>query len=104
MPRPIARWNPARDVWETETTGLFCEHSDVFSETWPSSGTTRTGTACELPTWERRTGGSASSSSPLLQTPQAQDERHSLANSQNRADSGRQMQLTHVIGMLAPED
>ena len=71
MPKPIARWNPARDAWETETMGLFCEHSDVFSETWPSSGMTRDGTAYALPTWEQRTDDSESSSSPHLPTPRA---------------------------------
>jgi hypothetical protein len=74
VPKPIASWNPARDVWETpDSEGLFCEHWDVFSETFPSSGTTRRGTAYALPTWEQRTGGSASSSSPLLQTPVASE-------------------------------
>ena len=74
MPKPIASWNPARDVWEIpETEGLFCEHLDVFSETFPSSGMTRGGTAYALPTWEQRTDGSASSSSPLLPTPTVQD-------------------------------
>ena len=48
--------------------GLFCEHLDVFSETFPTSGMTRSGTAYELPTSERHTGGSASS---LLPTQQA---------------------------------
>ena len=73
-PKRLATWNPARDVWETpETEGLFCEHLDVSSETWPSSGMTRGGTAYVLPTWEERTGGSGSSSSPLLQTPVASE-------------------------------
>lgn len=61
MPKQIARWNSARDVWETRMTGLFCEHSDVFLETWPTSGTTRDGTAYALPTWVRPTGAFASS-------------------------------------------
>lgn len=70
--RPIARWNPVRDVWETPGTGgLFCEHSDVYSETWPTSGMTRGGTAYVLPTWEQRTAGSGSSSSRLIATPTA---------------------------------
>ena len=75
MQRPIASWNPARDVWETpDSEGLFCEHWDVFSETFPSSGTTRGGTAYALPTWEQRTDGSASSSSlTLLGTPTSRD-------------------------------
>ena len=68
-PKQIANWNSARDVWEVQTTGLFCEHSDVFSETWPSSGMTRGGTAYEQPTSAPRMVGSASSS--LLPTPEA---------------------------------
>jgi len=71
---PIATWNPARDVWEVATTGLFCEHSDAFLETWPSSGMTLRGRAYVLPTWVPRTGASGSSSSPgLLPTPMVSD-------------------------------
>jgi hypothetical protein len=56
------------------TEGLFCEHLDVFSETWPSSGMTRAGTAFALPTWEQRMDGSECSSSPtLLATPVASE-------------------------------
>lgn len=72
--REIARWNPARDVWEVpETENLLCEHLDVFSETWPNSGMTCGGTAYALPTWEHRTDASVSSSSQLLPTPTVQD-------------------------------
>jgi hypothetical protein len=68
VPKPIAVWSPARGVWEVpETENLICEHSDVFSETWPSSGTTRNGWAYAQPTWVPRTDGSESSS--LLPTP-----------------------------------
>jgi DNA (cytosine-5)-methyltransferase 1 len=38
----------------------------------------------------------------LLPTPQVQDERHSIANAENRKDSGRQEQLAHVVGQLLP--
>ena len=103
MPRPLARWNSVRDVWEEEATGLFCEHSDAYSETWPTSGMTRGGMAFELPTWEERMGASVSLSWPLPPTPQAQDERHSVTNASNRLEQGRQMQLVHVVGMLTQE-
>jgi hypothetical protein len=63
--QPLAIWNTARDVWETpETNGLFCEHLDVFSETFPTSGTTVNGVAYALPTWEPAMDDSASSSLP----------------------------------------
>ena len=77
MPTPIATWSPARDAWETGELSLICGHSDVFSETWPSSGMTRNGVAFERPTWAPATSDSAYSSShgdvaSLLLTPTAQ--------------------------------
>jgi len=66
VPEPIATWNPARSVWETNQ-GMLCEHSDVFSGIWPSSGMTRGGVAYALPMWAPLTTGSGSSL--LLGTP-----------------------------------
>jgi hypothetical protein len=74
VPKQIARWNPARDVWETEMTGLFCEHSDVYSETWPSSGMTVAGMAYVQPMLVPRMDDSVSSS--LLPTPITSDQRN----------------------------
>lgn len=72
MQQPIATWNPARGVWETNQTSLLCEHSALFSASFPTSGMTHDGRAYELPTPELRTAGSACSSSPgLLKTPTA---------------------------------
>lgn len=52
---------------------LLSEHSEPFSGTWPSSGTTRSGVAFELPTPVLPTAGTASSSSRDLPTPTAAD-------------------------------
>jgi hypothetical protein len=42
--KPIAMWNTVRGVWEKpETANLLCEHSELFSETWPSAGSMRNG-------------------------------------------------------------
>lgn len=63
QPQPLAIWNSARDVWETPATeGFFCEHLDVFSETFPTSGMTVNGAAYALPTWEPATDDTESSS------------------------------------------
>lgn len=72
MRQQLATWNSARDVWETpQTEGLLCAHLDVFSGTFPTSGSMRSGEAYELPTWEPATDVSASSS--LLLTPVASE-------------------------------
>nr|WP_309110286.1 hypothetical protein [Saccharothrix sp.] len=75
--KPIATWNPARGVWETEQTSLLCGHSEPYSATWPASGTTRGGVAYAHPTSARHTNGSGSSS--LLPTPTAADSDRSSA-------------------------
>lgn len=50
----------------------ICGHSEPFSQTWPTSGMTRDGSAYELPTLELLTSDSASlSSHSLLGTPMA---------------------------------
>ena len=69
--QPLAVWNPARDAWEIPgTEGLTCEHLAVFSETWPTSGMTRNGTAYALPTSEPATDDSGCS---YLPTPVASE-------------------------------
>ena len=72
MHEPIARWNRARGVWTTSTQNIVCGHSEPYSQTWPTSGTTRHGTAYQHRPSAHRTNGSACSSPPgLLPTPTA---------------------------------
>ncbi len=68
---PTATWNPARGAWETGLTSLFCEHSELYSRTWPASGSMRNGSAYQRPPWALRTSATASSSSRGLPTPRA---------------------------------
>lgn len=72
--QPFAVWNPTRGVWETSQPDLY-GHLAPYSETWPISGTTRSGSAYPLRSSVRPILGSASSSSPgaLLRTPLASD-------------------------------
>ena len=93
MPRPTAIWNRARGVWETEAVSL-CGHSEPYSETWPTSGTTRAGRAYARLTSAPLTDGSASSSQPgLLPTPRAREMEESpssfAARQERLADEGR---------------
>ena len=69
----MATWSPARGVWETPVVNLLCGHSEPFSQTWPASGSMRSGRAWERPTSAPRTGAAACSSSPGLPTPRARD-------------------------------
>ena len=69
--QPTATWNTARGVWErTGMANLLCEHWELFSVTWPTSGMTRNGQVFALPMLERLTVGSESS---LLPTPIVRD-------------------------------
>jgi hypothetical protein len=70
---PTATWNPARGAWETTTVSLLCEHSELYSQAWPTQGSMRNGQAFARPTQAPPTAGSASSSSPGLPTPRARD-------------------------------
>lgn len=108
MQQPLAKWNPARDVWEQAAgqESMFCGHLDVFSETFPTSGMTVNGVAYQLPPWEHRTHGTASSSSlpdEMFRTPLAQEgEKASFGvSAQARIGQGRQPWLTNQIADLA---
>jgi len=57
----FARFDPASSSWKTSAQSLF-EDSILFSETWPRSGTMRSGCVYERRTWAPATdanGGSA---------------------------------------------
>lgn len=63
--KPVAMWNSARGVWEKpETVNLLCEHLELFSESWMTSGTMRNGVVFELPMQERPTSDSGFLSLP----------------------------------------
>ena len=72
--QPFATWNPTRGVWETMQLDLSGQQAP-YSETWPTSGTTRDGSAFPLPQSAHHIPGSAFSYSPgaLFRTPLASD-------------------------------
>jgi DNA (cytosine-5)-methyltransferase 1 len=73
--RPIAWWNRARGAWETDQLTLYCEHCQLFSQTFPKWGMTHAGALYGPATSEPLTGGNGSSL--LLPTPQARDSKGS---------------------------
>ena len=70
--QPTLSWNTARGVWEKQgMANLLCEHWELFSETWQTSGTMRNGKVYAPQTQAHRTTASESSSLP---TPSASQE------------------------------
>ena len=106
MPNQIATWNPERDCWETGVEDIF-GHSDVYSETWPTSGMTRNGVAYALPTWAPPTTASACSSSPpaeMLRTPAAAEAEGGALSPERARAENRTLRLTgQILDMVAPE-
>jgi len=103
MPKRIATWNRARGAWERDRIVLLCEHLEPFSETWPTSGTTRNGVACGLPTWAPRMAAIASSS--LLPTPDAYaGERGGARDPQERRDGHHSINLQDQVSVLRVRD
>ena len=98
--RQIATWNPGRDLWETGTQDLF-GHSDVYSETWPTSGMTRNGVAYELPTLVPPTADSGSSS--LLRTPCAAEAEGGPVSPATAKANGQTLRLTgQILDLVHP--
>ena len=74
MSEPIATWNPARGAWETPVLNLLCGHLEPFSQTWPKSGSMRSGSVFPRPVpGPAISAGGCSSSRGLLPTPNATD-------------------------------
>lgn len=69
----LARYNPFLSTWKTPQCSLL-EDSDVFSETWPRSGTMRNGCAYQRQSAERRISVTESGYWP---TPRASDHKGS---------------------------
>jgi hypothetical protein len=96
--RPIANWNPSRDLWESEQDDLFSEHLVEFSETFPSSGSMRSGRL-----YVRATSGplTVAPESSLLPTPDASMGNGGRMRSQEAIDSkSRQIDLNSLPRLL----
>src|SRR5690348_5079887 len=79
--QPFATYDPESRSWKT-SPGTDPLDSTEYSETWPRTGSMRSGRAYEHPTSGRRTGANGYSSS-LLPTPLSRD--HKGRNQRNDA-------------------
>ena len=88
MSSPVT-WNPVRQLWETEQADLFSGQQEPFSETWPTSGMTRSGRLLPLPMSGHRIGGNESSL--LLPTPTSHQDGSAadLDKRQTRVDAAK---------------
>lgn len=107
MQKPIAIWNTVRGVWEKPETGnLLCAHLELFSETWPRSGTMQDGKVYSPRMREPRTEDSESLLSPipeeaLLRTPSAiEGDGGAITETQARAKN-RMLQVRDQMAELA---
>jgi len=94
MPKRTATWNPQTQLWETDQADLFSGQQEPFSETWPTSGMTRSGALLPLPTLAHPTGESECS---LLPSPRATDGTKGGPN--QRGSSGDLMLPSAVVAL-----
>jgi hypothetical protein len=73
--QPTLIWNSVRGVWEKPMASLLCEHWELFSEAWPTSGMMQNGQVFELQMQERHTADTEYLLQQLdnLPTPKARD-------------------------------
>jgi len=103
----IAIWNGVRGVWEKPGGGsLLCEHLELFSESWPGSGTMQNGKAYALPMQELPTSGSGFSFSPieesnLLRTVSAIEGEGGAMSEKKSREQRRMLQVRDQMAELA---
>jgi hypothetical protein len=97
----IAEWNTELKLWGNLETDLLSERWVPFLETWPTSGTTQSGVAYELPMQVHPT---SVSESLLLRTPVASEvEGGAVAPAVAKA-KGQTLRLSgQMIDMVAPD-
>jgi len=104
--RPTLIWNTARSAWEIPNTeNLLCQHLELFSETFISSGMMRNGQVFELPMQEHRTHDSEFSSSlgedRMLRTPSVTDSTGGAISEKQARERNRMVKTADQVAELA---
>ena len=102
MLQHIAQWNPTTQLWETEQADLFSERQEPFSETWPTSGMTRSGRLLPLPMSGHRIGGNECSSLELLHTPDTMPDAPNKKSNTKSKPAGLGNQVIEIAAQLLP--
>ena len=97
------RWNPQRQLWETEQADLFSGLSEPFSETFPTSGMTRSGQLLPLPQSGHPIGGNECSSLELFHTPDTMPDSPNTGSNTKSKPAGLGNQVVELAaGVMLP--
>jgi len=102
MSSPVT-WNPVRQLWETEQADLFSGQQEPFSETWPTSGMTRSGRLLPLPMSGHRIGGNEYSSLELLHTPDTMPDAPNKGSNTKSKPAGLGNQVSEIALLGTPQ-
>jgi DNA (cytosine-5)-methyltransferase 1 len=99
-------WNTVRGVWEKPIRNIICEHSALFSEVWPTSGTMRNGLVFVRPTQVRLTDENVSLSldileNSMLRTPTATEGEGGARREDTQRANGRMVYVRDQMAQLA---
>lgn len=108
--QPTAIWNTVRGVWEKlGMANLLCEHWELYSEVWPTSGMMLNGQVFELPMLAHRMEGLESLSLPLsedfmLRTPSVTDSTGGARSEKQALERGQMVKTADQVVQLAFEN
>jgi hypothetical protein len=96
------RWNPVRQLWETDQADLFSERQEPFSETFPTSGMTQSGRLFPLPQSAHPIAGNGFSSLELLYTPDTMPDAPNKGSNTKSKPAGLGSQVIEIALLPSP--
>lgn len=102
MSSPVT-WNPVRQLWETEQADLFSGRQEPYSETFPTSGMTRSGRLLPLPAWAPPIDGNGFSSLELLHTPDTMPDAPNKGSNTKSKPAGLGNQVIEIALLPTPD-
>jgi hypothetical protein len=97
------RWNPVRQLWETEQADLFSALLEPFSETFPTSGMTQSGRLFPLPQSAHPIAGNGFSSLELLHTPDTMPDAPNKGSNTKSKPAGLGNQVIEIALLPTPQ-
>jgi hypothetical protein len=97
-------WNTSKKIWMLSQEETLFGRWELFSETWPTSGTMRDGVVYELPMQVRPITDSESLSLPILRTPSVTDGTGGAISETQAIERGRMVKVADQVAELAFEN